>query len=74
MNKPGQSHRDQLVQDLKAARNTEQHLRDSLLHNPSAASTLEPQISDAMKRVMKLEDDLETLRRNDEKIADRNRA
>jgi len=62
---------DQIVQALEDARSTEKRLRASLIQNPSAASTLEPQISDAMKRVLKLEDDRERLRVNDAKIADR---
>jgi|HubBroStandDraft_4_1064222.scaffolds.fasta_scaffold214995_1 hypothetical protein len=73
MNEPaGQSHRDQLVHALEDARNTEEHLRESLINNPSAASTLEPQIADAMKRVLKLQDDLARLRANDAKLAEHN--
>jgi hypothetical protein len=62
---------DQTVQALEDAWTTEKRLRALLIQNPSAASTLEPQISDAMKRVPKLEDDRERLRMNDAKIADR---
>ena len=62
---------DQLVHSLEDARNNEKRLRAILVQNPSAASTLEPQINDTMKRVLKLEDDLERLRVNDAKIVDR---
>jgi hypothetical protein len=66
--KPGQLLHDQLVQDLEWEKGCEMRYRAIVVENPSAASCLDGTIDATMKRVIALEDALEMLRAQEDKV------